>query len=782
MDPSSSLTERQAFFEPYARLIQVLYPRTRGIAFYDAEGNSVWRNDPDLDASLASQVRALLQDAGDPEKSEQIGSERLLSETIPAYVFWLRDGRASTLGNQPLGMIGITCKPATESLPAPTVEDLAGTLRPVLQCAARELSTLRRLPSAEQKGLATRRLQAEWLIDKALPLMSAETHAEPLPEIIRCLVEYTDAALGALVIPERSLRIFAEHGGWDPEKTREVFERTLRRVHTRTQVERRPLIVNQLRGTSDTERYRLLAAPILQRADLALGYVALLKPHFGAKFGRADQQLLERLGPLLNTLVERDYDSVTALRCAAGLERAAQRLLRSGSTASAAAIFIDIIELSRINAESGPPAADRIIRRVARLLCPPTVPEKALCARLSGGHFACLLPGCSVQEAQDIAARIQQATNRIDRAGAASRPAVRLRTGVAEVNPTATGWRYALVAARAAAAAGAKAGTSASVDASVAGVDVTDGVGAASVAAAAHADTGADADAVGAQAPAARQAHGNARTWQVRRAGITPMRLRDALRDQQLRLFAQPIQPLRDSRRPLRIELLPRIQDERGQLIEPLEFLAEGPDPETLTALDRWVMTAALNTLLINSANLAAGVAEFSINVSSSSLEIAAFHEWVAEQLHRDILPASRWLFEISEMTALRQRQDVEKFAHQVLRAGGRIVLDDVGANDAGSKRQHAYGASSIKMDGSLVREIATDARARRLMEALAKWAGSIRMDTVAKHVENEQQQEQLQRLGIDYAQGFAICRPQPLERILSELKLHSALNRKWGT
>jgi EAL domain-containing protein (putative c-di-GMP-specific phosphodiesterase class I) len=69
------------------------------------------------------------------------------------------------------------------------------------------------------------------------------------------------------------------------------------------------------------------------------------------------------------------------------------------------------------------------------------------------------------------------------------------------------------------------------------------------------------------------------------------------------------------------------------------------------------------------------------------------------------------------------------------------------------------------------VRDVVSDPRAQRLVEALARWAGSSRMDTVGGQVESEQVRDQLVRLGIDYIQGFIICKPEPIEKVLSELQ-----------
>jgi len=249
---------------------------------------------------------------------------------------------------------------------------------------------------------------------------------------------------------------------------------------------------------------------------------------------------------------------------------------------------------------------------------------------------------------------------------------------------------------------------------------------------------------------------------------MIPVRLREALRDNRLKLFAQPMRPVRDPKRPVRLELLPRIMDERGKLIAPGEFLSTGSDRDALTELDRWVMSAALTAIAARSSRPGSRSIEVSLNISPRSLEVADFHDWMAEQLRRNILPAEQWLFEIAETTAANHGRDVARFAKRVLRAGARIVIDNVGGAACG--RLQAHGASSIKMDGTLLKDVVKDVRAQRLVEALAQWATASRMDTVAAQVETEQVRDWLVQLGIDYIQGYVVSKPQPIEEVLNEL------------
>jgi len=758
-DPFSALRgpAKAAFLEPYARLVQLLYPRARGVIFYDAAGKMIWQKDADVESTLSAQVRALVQESADVDKGRRNGSERLLSDSTPAYLLWLRDER-----DAPLGILGVTCKPPTGRMQAATIGEVEKTLQPILQCVARELATLRKIPSSDSQDQSASQLRhLEWVADKALPLINSTASAEPLRELLAAIVSRTDAALGAVVVPDNSIRLIVESAGWSSETAKDALRRAHRQVLSWVQLERRTFLSSRpFKQDADRDpdedtfgglqeepepqpakdagslSYHIIATPILQRPEHPVGYVALLRSPFASEFGETEEQLLERIAPLIPALVERDYDSMTNLRSGPGLERAFRSLPTTEST-GASVIFFDIVGLSAYNHKRGTPEADRLIRHIAKILRPPQVPEAAISARLNGGHFACLLPRHDAEAAQEVARRVCESASKQTSSKRSTDPRVELRSGVASVTPTAAGLRYALVSARAAC-----------TPAPVANPKSTAG-----------------------SSPSTH--------IEPSRPSI-PVRLREALRDNRLKLFAQPMRPVRDTERPVRLELLPRILDERGTLIAPVEFLSTGSDRDALTELDRWVMSAALTAIAARSSSPASRGIEVSLNISPRSLEVADFHDWIAEQLRRGVLPADRWLFEIAETTAASHGRDVARFAKRVLRAGARIVIDNVGGAACG--RLQAHGASSIKMDGALLKDVVKDVRAQRLVEALAQWANASRMDTVAAQVEDEQVRDWLVQLGVDYIQGYVVSQPQPIEDVLNELLGGNAESALFGS
>src|SRR5688572_26102827 len=380
-DPYSTLRGAKAaeFFEPYARLVQVLYPRTTGLAVYDPTGGLLWQKQPELEASLAATLQAFVQNANDPERSETQGMHRLLQGSTPAYLYWLSEERGP-----PVGIVVVTGKAPAMNAPPPTLAEIEKTLQPVLMCVARELGALRRLPSTDQQRLVKSLEQSDWVAGKLLPLVNDGIQKEPIRAMLRALVDYTDAGIGALVLPARSLCLVAEPDGWNNEQAQDALRRSHRRVMAHVQKKLTPFVTNRaVEGAGDAEGYRLIAVPLIISPTQAVGYLALLKSSIGSDFGPPEQRLLERIAPVLRALADRDYDGLTALRNPASFEQASRPMLPADGVPASSLIVVDIEGLGEINRKLGANAGDRVIARVAELLRPPRVPQGTLCSRQS---------------------------------------------------------------------------------------------------------------------------------------------------------------------------------------------------------------------------------------------------------------------------------------------------------------------------------------------------------------------------------------------------------------
>ena len=104
---------------------------------------------------------------------------------------------------------------------------------------------------------------------------------------------------------------------------------------------------------------------------------------------------------------------------------------------------------------------------------------------------------------------------------------------------------------------------------------------------------------------------------------------------------------------------------------------------------------------------------------------------------------------------------------HQLNAMGCRLALDDFGTGANSLTNLKSLSIARVKIDGSFVRDIVTDQRSQVTVHAIVELAKGFGIDTVAEFVENQAIAEAVRKLGVDYAQGYAFGRPEPLRDAL---------------
>jgi EAL domain-containing protein (putative c-di-GMP-specific phosphodiesterase class I) len=258
----------------------------------------------------------------------------------------------------------------------------------------------------------------------------------------------------------------------------------------------------------------------------------------------------------------------------------------------------------------------------------------------------------------------------------------------------------------------------------------------------------------------------------------TPAQIRRALTDGHFRLYAQRISPLRKHARPARFEVLLRMQN-ADAIYTPETFLEVARTDHLMPEIDRWVVRHSLHALSSRAELLGDHNVEFCINVDEQSLITPGFADFIVAELAGCAVPADLLVFEIAEPTALEKPAEVESFADRVSAAGCRLSLDHFGAGTGSLATLSRLHISSVKIDGPLVRDVATDRRSECLIRDVASMTASMAIETVAGRVEQDAVREKLRTLGIDYAQGFALSPPRPVDEALAELEYLQRAGRR---
>jgi EAL domain-containing protein (putative c-di-GMP-specific phosphodiesterase class I) len=160
-----------------------------------------------------------------------------------------------------------------------------------------------------------------------------------------------------------------------------------------------------------------------------------------------------------------------------------------------------------------------------------------------------------------------------------------------------------------------------------------------------------------------------------------------------------------------------------------------------------------------------------SINISGQSIGDPEFLSFLAQQLSRSGLAPSSVMIEITEQTAIAARGDAAVRLRKLRSRGWRIALDDFGTGTNSLSNLKELPVARIKIDGSFVLDLLTSRRSAATVKAIVQLAKGQSIDTVAEFVETAAIAQKLRALGVDYAQGYAFGKPEPLDSVLARVR-----------
>ena len=258
-------------------------------------------------------------------------------------------------------------------------------------------------------------------------------------------------------------------------------------------------------------------------------------------------------------------------------------------------------------------------------------------------------------------------------------------------------------------------------------------------------------------------------------------RLSKALKEDRFRLYCQKISPVANVNRGTpHYELLIRLLDEEGKLVPPLAFIPAAERYNLMTSIDRWVVRKAFEEFSEN-----AGVVSgwnFSINLSGQSLCDDSFLRFVIDCFEKTGISPERICFEITETTAMANLSRATRFISVLKGMGCRFSLDDFGSGLSSFGYLQTLKVDYLKIDGRFVRDMVSNPVNRAVVEAANQIGHAMGMQTVAEFVENEEILEILGEIGVNYAQGYGVAKPAPMEEIFSEARQSVVRQRSVGT
>jgi diguanylate cyclase (GGDEF)-like protein len=707
----------------YGQLLRMLVPRASGIGFYDARGAALWVSEnydgpdprPVVEEALAKVP---------PATTGQIDGFSRNFEGAPAYAFRLRDDSGRLIA------VAVLLVRDGDERPYSFVQQLA---QPALECLTRELlarSTLGVL----SRDLRSRDDDLDLLLKVAPEDPDDPEQGDELALLVQTCVDHLGCTLGALVVPERNVALCKAPSGSKPKVS--VLTATHRHLLNWAQLQRRALLINKANNTSGgLPPVKILSVPVRHASGRVTGFLAMFRPADGEDFDLREERLCELLGRKISAVLQNNFDSATSLLTRPAFELQVRAALAGRSSTPSCILYLDGDRMHVVNDNFGMHVGDEVIGKIAEVLRRKPRPG-ALASRIAGDRFAVFLPDCKLEFAEQIAEAVCRDCAGLSYPRGTSTVQVSVSVGVAELNEGPSALPHALAAAEIACKAAKDRGRG-------------------------RVESFKEAD----------------QSIVRRSADVAIVQdLHEALARDRFVLFAQPILPLGPEGGEPRFELLLRMLGANGEVLPPQKFLSAAERYQLLTKIDRWVVEHAFGDLKAQAGLLRGRGMRFSINVSGPSVADPAFLGFLEETLQDSGLPAELIGFELTETAAVSNLTRADQLMQRMRNLGCTFALDDFGTGLSSLSYLRSLPVSTLKIDGSFVRDAASNPRTEAMVRAIAQLASTMGMETVAEFVETDDLRIRMASLGVDFGQGFAIGKPAPLAEVLGDLALYEAM------
>jgi len=551
----------------------------------------------------------------------------------------------------------------------------------------------------------------------------------------------TPEALGLEgVLPESKLGLDIED-----EKVRAVWGRALERARrltigdwlAMTDDDGRPLILSVAFIGDDYSHFVLVNRKGIKSKELPLkdvadglhqGRITVLDDVDLPLMERASQRMLQNMHNRLTH--QASHDELTDLMNRKEFERsvAASIELAKATGQQHMIAYIDLDQFKIVNNTSGHTAGDELLKLVGKRLAESAAARNGRVARLGGDEFGVLVNDISTEQARALAEELLHA--------------------VREQRFDWEGRHYAL-------------------SASLGLVFLDEGTENAD-AALRSADEACYAAKDAGRNRVQEYEIGDAKM--MRRRGVMEWvtQLDAAMDDDRLILNCQRIVPIGQGsagRGPPHFEILLTMADELGDPMPPSEFILAAETYNRVTLVDRWVIENVLRWMADHRSQLD-NLGAFSINVSGHSINDETFADFVLEQFTRTQAPTSKVCFEITETAAIANLDNARDFMNRMKIIGCRFALDDFGTGLSSYSYLRNLPVDYVKIDGVFVKGMDASPDDYAVVRSINDIGHYLGKKTIAEYVESTSIYEQLREIGVDYAQGYGIERPQRLAEL----------------
>lgn len=709
-------------FAQYLTLLNNFYPSINGMVVLDRDASLLWQGGDNLVDE--GQLRSFIPNFVRADVDSQ--TQNLLNGDCGELVK-LKDQHGVIL----LVLCLCSSQQAGATKPAIAGQQAFGQLSEML---LRDYCQTLDLVSKENELILmtdelTRRYEELNLIYKAEDQTIGSYHGR---ELLRQLVLNTSRFLSVdiiyLYIADKNISMFKYYNDKPVYQAEALFECMREFIYPIQQKEARSVVLNhaaewQKFSILQQLPFKFVASPVVNSQGNSIGLLAMANRESGCDdFTNSDRNLLDVMSKKASKIVQSHFDPLTGLENSHSFELILKDLLQHSSdrAVSHAIANIDIDRLEVVNDISGREAGDHLIKLVADKLSD-SVRSHDLVARLGSDKFGILLKNCDLMTAEVMMKKVSHAITSMDMEWQGKCHEVSISIGVAPISSQAQSATSLMDAAKTARNVSKQRGRN-----NIHMLELED-------------------------SGLAR------RKEQIRWVG----RIQEGMRDNRFRLFAQLIEPMGSTNNRQHYEILLRLQEEDGSIVDPGAFLVAAESFYLMASIDLWVINQTFHELTKMYQGSCESRCQLSINLSGQSLnDPYALASYIENKLEEYELDGSDICFEITESAAIANLDEASLFIEQIRELGCKFSLDDFGTGLSSFAYLKNLHVDYLKIDGSFVRDITRDPVSESMVAAINQVGHAMHLETIGEYIENEEIKRKLASMGVDYGQGFHIGKP----------------------
>lgn len=240
------------------------------------------------------------------------------------------------------------------------------------------------------------------------------------------------------------------------------------------------------------------------------------------------------------------------------------------------------------------------------------------------------------------------------------------------------------------------------------------------------------------------------------------------IRDQEFSLHHQPLVSLKSGRagRIEGVEALIRWQHPTLGMVSPGAFVPMLESSGLIEPLGRWIVSRACADLLRLQDSPGGADVFLNLNVSHRQLLAPDFAQLVANEVRTSGVDPSKLGIELTETTMIDDFEVVTANIDALRKTGIKIFVDDFGVGYSSLSSLSRLPVDVLKIDRSFIREMTVHPRSAALVAKIVEIGHIFDLPIVAEGIETTAELDAVRAVGCDYAQGFHLARPAPLEEV----------------